>query len=118
MGVAAGIGIQAAFTHGLVGLSRRPHDRVRIAFAVAAAAVAVGALAVLAMYSASTAPAYVAIMKWVSLPAGVVWMVATVWLVAFFGRAADTVAPGVDGRLLCRGRDQFRPAGRADAGRD
>ena len=90
MGVAAGIGIQAAFTHGLVGLSRRPRDRVRIAFAVAAAAVAVGALAVLAMYSASTAPAYVAIMKWVSLPAGVVWMVATVWLVAFFAGVQPT----------------------------
>src|SRR5450756_560090 len=90
MGVAAGIGIQAAFTHGLVGLSRRPRDRVRIAFAVAAAAVAVGALAVLAMYSASTAPAYVAIMKWVSLPAGVMWMVATVWLVAFFAGVQPT----------------------------
>src|SRR5665648_291853 len=90
MGVAAGIGIQAAFTHGLVGLSRRPRDRVRIAFAVAAAAVAVGALAVLAMYSVSTAPAYVAIMKWVSLPAGVVWMVATVWLVAFFAGVQPT----------------------------
>ena len=90
MGVAAGIGIQAAFTHGLVGLSRRPRDRVRIAFAVAAAAVAAGALAVLAMYSVSTAPAYVAIMKWVSLPAGVVWMVATVWLVAFFAGVQPT----------------------------
>ena len=90
MGVAAGIGIQAAFTHGLVGLSRRPRDRVRIAFAVAAAAVAAGALAVLAMYSVSTAPAYVAIMKWVSLPAGVMWMVATVWLVAFFAGVQPT----------------------------
>ncbi len=84
MGVAAGIGIDAAFTHGLVGLSRRPRDRVRIAFAVAAAAVAVGALAVLAMYSASTAPAYIAIMKWACFPASVVWIVATVWLVAFY----------------------------------
>jgi len=84
MGVAAGIGIDAAFTHGLVGLSRRPRDRVRIAFAVAAAAVAVGALAVLAMYSASTAPAYIAIMKWACFPASVLWIVATVWLVAFY----------------------------------
>jgi len=84
MGVAAGIGIEAAFTHGLVGISRRPRDRVRIAFAVAAAAVAVGALAVLAMYSAGSAPAYIAIMKWVCFPADVVWIVATMWMVAFY----------------------------------
>ena len=84
MGVAAGISIHAAVTHGLVGLSRRPRDKVRIAFAAAAAAVAVGALSLLAMYSVGSAQAYVAITKWAFFPAGVAWTVATVWVAAFY----------------------------------
>ena len=50
MGVAAGIGILASLTHGLVGFARRPRDRARIAFAAAALAAAVAALAVRALY--------------------------------------------------------------------
>ena len=54
MAMAAGISIDAALTHGLVGVTRRPRDAVRIAFAIQAVAVAAGALAVIAMYSAVT----------------------------------------------------------------
>ena len=84
MGVAAGIGIHAALTHGLVGFARRPRDRARIAFAAASAAAAVAALAVLAMYSAESIGTYVAITKWVFYPASIAWTVATVWFVAFY----------------------------------
>ena len=84
MGVAAGIAIHAALTHGLVGFSRRPRDRVMIAFAAAASAAAVGALAVLALYSVNTAEAHAAVMKWVFFPAGVAWTIATLWLVAVY----------------------------------
>ena len=90
MGVAAGVGIHAALAHGLVGLSRRPRDRVRIAFAVAASAAAVGALAVLAIYSVDNAAAHVAVMKWVFFPASVAWTVAMVWLVAFYADVRPT----------------------------
>ena len=63
MGVAAGIGILAALTHGLVGFSRRPRDKARIAFAIAAAATAVGALSVLALYTITDIDLHVAVMK-------------------------------------------------------
>jgi len=84
MGVAAGIAIHAAVTHGLVGLSRRPRDPVRIAFAAGASAAAVGALAVLALYAVDDVAAHTAVMKWAFFPAGVALTVATVWLVAFY----------------------------------
>ena len=84
MGVAAGIGISATLTHGLVGFARRPRDRARIAFAAAALAAAVAALAVLAMYSAESLHSYVAITKWAFYPASVAWTLATVWFVAFY----------------------------------
>ena len=82
-GLAAGVSVEAAVSHGMVGLTRRPRDGTRIAFAVAAAAVAVGAVAVVAMYSADSAEAHAAIMKWLLFPASTVWTVAVVWLVAF-----------------------------------
>jgi signal transduction histidine kinase len=84
MGVAAGIGILAALTHGLVGFSRRPHDRALIAFAVAAAAAAAGALSVLALYTITDIDLHIAVMKWAFFPATVVWTVAIVWFAAFF----------------------------------
>ena len=83
MGVAAGIAILAALTHGLVGFSRRPPDRARIAFAIAAAAAAVGALSVLALYTIHDIDLHIAVMKWAYFPATVVWTVAVVWFVAF-----------------------------------
>ena len=83
MGVAAGIGILAALTHGLVGFARRPRDRARIAFAVAAAAAATGALSVLALYAITDIDLHIAVMKWAYFPATVVWTVAIVWFVAF-----------------------------------
>ena len=83
MGVAAGIGILAALTHGLVGFARRPRDRARIAFAIAAAAAAVGALSVLALYAITDIDLHIAVMKWAYFPATVVWTVAIVWFVAF-----------------------------------
>ena len=83
MGVAAGIGILAALTHGFVGFARRPPDSARIAFAVAAAAAAVGALSVLALYVITDIDAHIAVMKWVYFPATVVWTTAVVWFVAF-----------------------------------
>ena len=84
MGVAAGIGIHATLTHGLVGLARRPRDRARIAFALAALAASVAALAVFAMYSAESIQTYIAITKWAFFPASIAWTVATVWFVAFY----------------------------------
>ena len=84
MGVVAGISIDAALTHGLVGLSRRPRDGTRLSFAVAALAVAVGALSVVAMYSADSAQEHVAIMKWLLYPSSAVWTASLVWLVAFY----------------------------------
>ena len=83
MGVAAGIGILAALTHGLVGFARRPRDRARIAFSVAAAAAAAGALSVLALYAIAAIDLHVAVMKWAYFPATVVWTTAIVWFVAF-----------------------------------
>ena len=83
MGVAAGIGILAALTHGLVGFARRPRDKGRIAFSIAAAAAAVGALSVLALYAIDDIDLHIAVMKWAFFPATVVWTVATVWFVAF-----------------------------------
>jgi signal transduction histidine kinase len=87
MGVAAGIGILAALTHGLVGFARRPRDRARIAFAVAAAAAATGALSVHALYAISDIDLHIAVMKWAYFPATVVWTVAIVWFVAFIADA-------------------------------
>ena len=55
MAMAAGISIDAALAHGLIGLRRRPRDPVRIAFALQALAVAAGALAIIALYSADSA---------------------------------------------------------------
>jgi signal transduction histidine kinase len=83
MGVAAGIGILASLQHGLVGLSRRPRDRARIAFAAAALAAAVAALAVAALYSVDDIGDHVAVAKWAFYPASVLWTLATVWFVAF-----------------------------------
>lgn len=82
MAVVAGIAVHAGIAHGAVGLSRRPRDRTNIAFAVAALAVAVGAIAVIAMYSAESAEEHAAIMKWLLFPSSVTWTVAVVWLVA------------------------------------
>ena len=73
MGVAAGIGILAALTHFLVGFSRRPRDRARIAFAVASAAAAAGALSVLALYVIHDIDLHIAVMKWAFFPATVLW---------------------------------------------
>ena len=85
MAMAAGISIDAALTHGLIGATRRPRDPVRIAFAVQAAAVAAGALAAIAaIYAEGTPQTHVAVMKWAFFPAGVVWAVATLWMVAFY----------------------------------
>ena len=83
MGVAAGIGILAALSHGLVGFSRRPRDKALIAFAIAAAATAAGALSVLALYTIEDIGLHVAVMKYAYFPADVVCTVATVWFVAF-----------------------------------
>ena len=83
MGVAAGIGILAALTHGFVGFARRPRDRARIAFAVAAAAAAAGALSVLALYGITDIDLHITVMKWAYFPATVVWTAAIVWFVAF-----------------------------------
>ena len=84
MGVAAGIGILAALTHGLVGFSRRPRDRALIAFAIAAAAAAAGALSVLALYTITDIDLHIVVMKWAFFPATVVWTLAIVWFAAFF----------------------------------
>ena len=91
MGVAAGIGILAALTHGFVGFARRPRDRARIAFAVAAAAAATGALSVLALYVITDIDLHIAVMKWAYFPATVVWTVAIVWFVAFLADARPRV---------------------------
>ncbi len=84
MGVAAGIGILAALTHGLVGFARRPRDRALIAFAVAAGAAAAGALSVLALYTITDIDLHITVMKWAFFPATVVWTLAIVWFAAFF----------------------------------
>ena len=47
-------------------------------------AATVGALSVLAMYSAGSIETHVAVMKWVFFPASIAWTVATVWFVAFY----------------------------------
>lgn len=83
MGLVAGISIDAALTHGLVGLSLRPRDGTRIAFAAGALAVASGAVAAIALYSAHSVEAHAAITKWVLFPASAAWTVAVVWLVAY-----------------------------------
>ncbi len=82
-GLAAGISVEAAVSHGMVGLARRPRDGARIAFAVAAAAAAAGAVAVVMMYAAGSAEAHAAIMKWLLFPSSTVWTVAAVWAFAF-----------------------------------
>ena len=83
MGVAAGIGITAALTHGFVGFARRPVDRTRLAFAAASLAAAVAALALAVLYSINDMDTHVATMKWAFYPATVFWTTATVWFVAF-----------------------------------
>jgi len=84
LAMASGVSIHAAVTHGLVGLERRPRDRVRIAFAVQALAVTAGALAIIVMYSAHTAQTHLEAMKWVLLPAQITWVIAATWMVAFY----------------------------------
>jgi signal transduction histidine kinase len=84
MAMAAGIGIEAALTHGMVGLTRRPRDRARLAFAVAAVAMAVASLSVLGLYSAGSPNEHAAIMKWVFFPSSAVWIVAAMWFAAFY----------------------------------
>lgn len=84
MGVAAGIGLLAAFTHGFTGFARRPWDRARLAFAVAAAAAAAGAMSVLALYEITDIDLHITVMKWTFFPATVIWTTAIVWFVAFF----------------------------------
>jgi len=86
MAMAAGISFDAALAHGLVGVRRRPPDAVRVTFAVQALAVAAGAIAVIVMYSAESAQTHFMVMKWVFFPAELTWMVATMWLVAFYTR--------------------------------
>lgn len=84
MAVAAGLAIDAALSQGMVGISRRPRDRARLAFAVASVAVAVGSLSVLAMYATDSPQRHAAIMKWLFFPSAVAWVVAAVWFVAFY----------------------------------
>jgi signal transduction histidine kinase len=84
MAMAAGISIDAAFAHGLIGVRRRPPDAVRIAFALQALAVAAGALAIIALYSGDSPSTHFEVMKWVLFPAELTWWVATIWLVAFY----------------------------------
>ena len=84
MAMAAGISIDAALAHGLVGLRRRPRDAVRIAFALQALAVAAGALAIVVMYTADSAQTHFEVMKWVFFPAELAWTTATMWLVALY----------------------------------
>jgi signal transduction histidine kinase len=84
MAMAAGISIDAALAHGLIGVRRRPLDAVRIAFALQALAVAAGALAIIALYSADSARTHFEVMKWVLFPAALTWWVAAIWLVAFY----------------------------------
>ncbi|MEE4275288.1 MAG: PAS domain-containing protein [Thermoleophilia bacterium] len=83
MGVSAGVCLEAALMHGLAGLSRRPRDGARLAFAIAALAVAAGSLALLFMYAAETPERYAAAAKWVFLPAQLTFTVAALWLVAY-----------------------------------
>ena len=90
MGVAAGIAILAALTHGLIGFARRPRDRARITFAVAAAAAATAALSVHALYAITDIDVHVAVMKWAYFPATVVWTIAIVWFVAFVADVRPT----------------------------
>jgi signal transduction histidine kinase len=82
--MAAGISIDAALSHGLTGVRRRPRDAVRIAFAIQALTVAAGALAVVVMYTADNPHTHYEAMKWVFFPAGLAWALATMWLVAFY----------------------------------
>jgi signal transduction histidine kinase len=84
MAMAAGISLDAALAHGLVGVRRRPPDALRITFAFQALAVAAGALAIIVLYSAETPQAHFEVMKWVLFPAELSWVVATMWLVAFY----------------------------------
>ena len=84
MAMAAGISIDAALAHGLVGLRRRPRSPVRIAFAAQALAVAAGALAIVALYSAGNAETHFEVMKYVLFPAELAWAAATMWMVAFY----------------------------------
>jgi len=84
MAMAAGISIDAALSHGLVGVRRRPRDAVRITFAVLALAVAAGALAIVVMYTTDSPRTHYGVMKWVFFPAGLVSWMAAVWLVAFY----------------------------------
>ena len=84
MAMAAGISIDAALAHGLVGMRRRPRDAVRIAFALQALAVAAGALAIIVMYSTGSPRTHFEVTKWVFFPAQLSWTIATMWLVAFY----------------------------------
>ena len=84
MAMAAGVSIDAALAHGLVGVRRRPRDPVRIAFAALSLAVAAGALAIVVMYTTVSPRTHYQVMKWVFFPAGVAWSLSTVWLVAYY----------------------------------
>ena len=84
MGVAAGIAFNAAITHILVALSRRPPDWMRLTFAITAMAAGVGAIAVLAMYAGDSPTTHAAIVKWLFLPSNVAFTVAAAWLIALF----------------------------------
>ena len=113
MGVAAGIAILAALTHGLVGFSRRPPDRAGIAFAIAAAAAAAGALSVLALYTIHDIDLHIAVMKWAYFPATVVWTAGRRLVRRLRRRrAADAVPARADGRLRLHAGRQRRPAPR------
>ena len=84
MAITAGICLEVALINGLAGAARRPRDAVRVAFAFQALAAAAGALSLVLLYSAGTPEAFTAAMKWGLFPSGVAWIIAGVWLAAFY----------------------------------
>jgi hypothetical protein len=85
-GLGAGIGLCAGAIFAIIGLSRRPRDRVSISFALCGFAAAASALATVALHQSASVEEYLFWLRDVSQPIALFSNVAQVWFVAFYTR--------------------------------
>lgn len=84
LGIAAGITGFAGITHLLIGLARRPRDRTELVFAALSVSVAAHTLAVLALHTASSAAAYIGVLKYTFSATSLASIVSLLWFVACY----------------------------------
>lgn len=84
LGLSAGIAGYAGVTHLLIGAVRHPRDWTQLLFGLLSLSVAAHTLVVLALHSAASVAAYVAVLKYGFGPTSLVSIVILMWFVAFY----------------------------------